>query len=163
MRGVIGILVLVSLGAAAWSQGDSGEPVQRFGIPANPDKYPQNKPDVALSSAVKAVELGKIDYLLAHLVDPVFVDKHVQEYRGQINRDLKEQARTLLAFERFVDETRDHFRSDPGILKELSQFARAGKWDVKDSSAEATVASIPGRHVFMKKFQQGWVLENRQK
>jgi len=158
MRGVVCFILVVGF----CSHAAAGEKlVLRFRIPANTDKYPRDKAEVALASAVKAIELGEIDYLLAHLVDPAFVDKRVQEYRDNIKQDVKDEGKTLLAFDRLVKETRDHFKGDPGIVKELQQFAKAGTWETTDNTAEAKLPALPARRVFMKKVQGQWYLENR--
>jgi len=162
MRGVVGLLVGFVLIVSFWSGAAAGEKlVLRYRIPANYDKYPQDKPNVALVSAVKAIELGQIDYLLAHLADPAFVDKIVQEYRDKIKQDVKDEGKTLLAFDRLVNETKEHFKGDPGIVKELQQFAKSGVWETKENMAEATLPAVPARRVFMKKVQGQWYLEDR--
>jgi hypothetical protein len=69
----------------------------------------------------------------------------------------------LLAFDRLVAETAEHFKADPIAVKELQQFARSAEWETKDGTAEAQVKSVPGRRVFMKKVQDRWYLEDRQK
>lgn len=164
MRNVAGITVGVSVLLGLWGSVEAQEKlVIHYGVPANYDKFPQDNPKVALASAVKTIELGQIDYLLAHLADPTFVSKRVEEYRVQIRQDLKEDAKMLLAFDRLVQETRDHFKADPAAVKELQQFARSGEWETRDDSAEAKLASIPTRRVFMKKIQPLWYLEDRQK
>ncbi|HEV3084092.1 MAG TPA: hypothetical protein VGY66_30190, partial [Gemmataceae bacterium] len=146
MRGFISVVVGISVAVGVWGQADAGEKlVLRYRIPANYDKYPQDKPNTALSSAVKAIELGQIDYLLAHLADPAFVDKRIQEYRAQVAQTVKDEGKTLLAFDRLVSETRDHFKGDPALVKELQQFARSGTWETKDNAAEAHLATIPSR------------------
>src|SRR5271167_1104851 len=106
MRGVVGVLIGVSVAVGVWGHATAGENlVLRYRIPANYEKYPQDKPNAALTSTVKAIELGQIDYLLAHLADPAFVDKRIQEYRAQVTQDVKEESKTLLAFDRLVSET----------------------------------------------------------
>jgi hypothetical protein len=164
MRGFVSMLVGVCVAVGVWGQADAGEQlVLRYRIPANYDKYPQDKPNAALTSAVKAIELGQIDYLLAHLADPAFVDKRIQEYRAQVAQTVKDEGKTLLAFDRLVSETRDHFKGDPALVKELQQIAKAGSLETKDNSAEAQLATIPSRRVFVKKVQQLWYLEDRQR
>ena len=124
MRKAVGVVVVVTGLIGVWGSVEAGEKVVlRYRIPANYDKYPQDKPNVALASAVKAIELGQIDYLLAHLVDPAFVDKRVEEYRTQVKAAVSDDSKTLLAFDRLVNETKDHFKADPAAVKELQQFA----------------------------------------
>ena len=163
MRKAVGLVAAIGL-IGFWGSVEAGEKlVLRYRIPANYDKYPQDKPNVALASAVKAIELGQVDYLLAHLADPACVDKRVEQYRAQVKANVPAEGKTLLAFDRLVNETKDHFKADPGAVKELQQFARSATWDTKDNSAEAQLPSVPARRVFMKKIQQLWYLEDRQK
>jgi hypothetical protein len=166
MRGVVGLVMGGCLLASAWAA--AGEPlVIRYRIPANYEKYPQDTPAKALASVVKAVELGQIEYLLAHLADPAFVDRRVDEYKAQHSHLVKEKAREdgriLLAFERLTNETRDHFKGEPGLVKELQRFAQKGEWETKDGIAVAQLKSIPTRRVFMKEIQKRWYLEDRQR
>jgi hypothetical protein len=164
MRRAVGVVFGVGMLIGGWGAAEAQEKlIIRYGVPATYDKYPQDNPKGALASVVKAIELGQIDYLVAHLADPGFVDKRVGEFRSQVTEDLKEDAKTLLAFDRLVKETTEHFKADPAAVKELQQFARSGEWTVQNDAAEAKVASVPTRHVFMKKSQQLWYLEDRQK
>lgn len=156
---VVGLSMLMGVGSSVEAGGQQGP----YKVAPNYDKYPQDNPKIALASAVKAIELGQIDYLLAHLVDPTFVSKRVQEFRSQITQNLSEDDKALLAFDRLVKETLDHFKADPSAVKELQQFARSGEWQTTDNSAEAKLASVPTRRVFMTKVQQLWYLENKQK
>jgi hypothetical protein len=164
MRGVAGFLVVLMLIGGALGQGAGGDkPVIRYRIDANFEKYPQNEPRQALASVVKALEAGQYEYLLAHLADPAFVDKRVEEYKAQIKQKLAEDGKTLLAFDRLANETREHFKEDPGTVRELLLFAKSGDWETKDANAEARVKTIPARRVFMKKIDNRWYLEDRQK
>jgi hypothetical protein len=163
MRGVGACLVGFIVATGLWGQAPGGDkPVVRFRIIADYDKYPQDKPNVALASVVKAIQLDRIDYLLAHLADPAFVDKRVQEYKAQVTQNLSDEGKTLLAFDRLVTETGAHFKADPTIVKDLQQFAKSAEWETKDSTAEAQWKGNPARRVFMKKINPKWYLEDRQ-
>jgi hypothetical protein len=164
MRAVVCLLVGMIVVTCVLSQAAGGDKaVNRYRIDANREKYPQGEPQQALTSVVKALEAGQYEYLLAHLADPTFVDKRVEEYKAQIKQKLGDDAKTLLAFDRLANETRDHFKDDPGALKELQLFAKSGEWDSKEATAEAQLKSIPGRRVFLKKMDNRWYLEDRQK
>jgi hypothetical protein len=64
-------------------------------VPPNLDLFPQNTPQVALSSAVKAVEKGRTDYLAAHLIDPAFIDPKVAERARSMEKDVAADLRAL--------------------------------------------------------------------
>src|SRR5947209_5976667 len=66
-------LALVNAGAAQ----DQDKLGKRYGLDVNPGFYPQKTPQEALLSIAKAIESRRLDYLLAHLADPRFVDDTV--------------------------------------------------------------------------------------
>jgi hypothetical protein len=149
--------VLFALTAAAQDEKDA----PRYGFDYNHALYPQKKPDEAIRSIVKAIDGKRIDYLLAQLADPKYVDSQVAQYKALYTKG-KDDARTFLAFDRLVNETVEYYLSDPILLKELRMFARDGKWDVEEDVATGTVKDVPARKVFLKKIGERWFLENRQ-
>lgn len=80
MRSVHAVAVLLAVGSAAVAEElkDITLPT-RYGISPSGDLYPQGTPKEALASAAKLVEKGRYAYLLAHVVDPAFVDARVAE------------------------------------------------------------------------------------
>ncbi len=134
---------------------------KRYGFEANENRYPQKAPDEALKSVLLAIANKKIEYLVAQLADPEFVDGRIKDYMKNLSGS--EEARSLRAFSRLVQETTDHFLDDPLLVKELKLFAKEGEWKADDKTASATVKSLPERQVFMRKIQNRWFLENRQK
>ena len=114
------ILMLVGLDAVAGQQ--AGESVnKRYGHEIEPAKYPQGSPDVALKSVLQAIDDRRIDYLMAQLADPAFVDKKVAEYKNRFQGP--ERARITLAFDHLVKETARYFQDDPSLVRELRRFA----------------------------------------
>jgi hypothetical protein len=57
-------------------------------VPANLDLFPQDSPKASLTSAVKAVEKERTDYLAAHLIDPAFIDRKVEERAGLMQKEV---------------------------------------------------------------------------
>jgi hypothetical protein len=55
------------------------EPEPRFGIQAKLKVYPQATPKKALESALEASERGDYSYLVAHLLDPAFVELRIAD------------------------------------------------------------------------------------
>jgi hypothetical protein len=133
----------------------------RYGFDYNPVLYPQKKPDDAIKSIVKAIDAKRVDYLLAQLADPKFVDAQVADYRALFPRG-KEDARTFLAFDRLVTDTVQYFLSDPILVKELRKFAAEASWEVEDALATGTRKDVPARKVFLRRIGDRWFLENRQ-
>jgi hypothetical protein len=55
----------------------------RFGIPPKAKAYPQDTAKQALLSTIEAIEKGDLKYVLAHLLDPGFVELRVAERAKQ--------------------------------------------------------------------------------
>jgi hypothetical protein len=152
--------VALALGAAAQDEKPEQE-ARRYGFDYNHALYPQKKPEEAIKSIVKAIDGKRVDYLLAQLADPKYVDSQIAQYKANFTTG-KDDARTFRAFDRLVNETVEYFLSDPLLIKELRQFARDGKWEIEEDVATGTVKDVPARKVFLRKIGDRWFLENRQ-
>ena len=146
----VAVVVLVGLVgvAGAWAADDREQPARRYGIDPSPNTYPQDDPKATLGSVIKAMEGKKIDYLLAQLADPKFVDRRVRLYDGK--------------FESLVKETAGHLANDPTLLKTLKRMAREGEWEVGDAAASVSLKDNKEKRVFLKKIGNRWFFENRQ-
>ena len=132
----------------------------RYGFVYNPGLYPQKKPQDAIQSVIKAIDAKHVDYLLAQLAEPKFIDAQVAEYKASGAKG-DEEARTYVAFRRLVADTVDYFVGDPLLVKELRLFARDAKWEIDEGVATGTLKGSP-RKVFLKQIGDRWFLENRQ-
>jgi hypothetical protein len=151
MGRTLAALIVVSLatGLQAQESGDQ-KPARRYGVEPRVRDYPQATPKEALASVISAIEANRIDYLLAHLTDPKFVDDRVkQNYRGD--------------FDRLVRETTTKLRDNPETVKEFRRYLKEGEWETSDKSAAARLKDVRDRQVFLRKLDQRWYLENRQK
>lgn len=156
------MLALWFLGFVAHAQDDPKKKAPpRFGFDVDEVTFPQKTPAEAMSSIVKAVDRQKVDYLLAHMADPLFVDYWVEQYKKGFTQG-KEEGKRLLAFERLVRVTGAYYQNDPLIVKDLRAFARDAKWDEKDDLAIGTVETVPARKIYLRKFGDRWFLENKQ-
>jgi len=133
---------------------------KRYGYTYEPNLYPQKTPQEALQSVIRALDRGKIDYLLAHLADPKFVDDNITLYASSFKGS--EDARVALAFERLIRETGLHFQEDPLLVKELRQFLKDADWEMQEDSAVGTLKNASPRRVFFRKLEERWFLENKQ-
>lgn len=133
---------------------------KRYGSTYEAILYPQKTPQEALQSLMKALDGRRIEYLLAHLADPKFVDSRVSEYAAFLKGN--EEARVIVAFERLTRETALHFQEDPQLVKELRQFVKDADWEVQDGVATGTLKSGSPRKVFLRQLEDRWFLENRQ-
>src|SRR5438309_1885313 len=105
------LCIVVVCAANSVAQPPKDSPPHRYGIEANLRDYPQETAKETLASVLLAVERGRINYLLAHLADPAFVDKRVKEsYGGD--------------FEELVRETTGKLADNPAALKELQRYLK---------------------------------------
>jgi hypothetical protein len=147
---------LLALGIVlAWTAVVPAQPPQetaprRYGIEANLRDYPQESPKETLASVLRAIERRRINYLLAQLADPAFVDKRVREVYGG-------------NFEELVRETTHKLADDPAVGKELVRFLKDGEWEGGETTATVKLKDVKDRQVFFHTIGRRWYLENRQK
>jgi hypothetical protein len=192
-RRIVGIaltLLAAGLGLCAVAQEPDQRTLERrYKIDYNPVNYPQKTPQDGLKAIVKALDSGAYEYMLAHLVDPKFVETRVAEYftimypkeqlrledeaialtddlklrkRLEIERDHRLLDRQVLAFGRLVAETKKHFAEDPVLVRELQQMSRGGEWDADDTKATCSLKAVTPRKVFFKVREGRWFMEERQ-
>ncbi len=142
MRKSLILAVLFSAGAAALAQPPAAAPAPlstRFGIAVNLDTFPQKTAALAVTSAARAVEIGKVDYLAAHLIDPAFVDARVADRAAllepQADRDLR--------------AARDAQRADPNrpgdrLPYDPAAFAAAVRAEAEARAFRQVVESVRG-------------------
>jgi hypothetical protein len=133
----------------------------RYGFEVDLKDFPQKTPQDTLRSIVKAWDVQRFDYLLAHLADPGFIDARVEVYKRNYPNG-PDQARALLAFEKVVAEIRAHFMADAALIAELRRFSKEGDWDVAEETAVGTHPLLADRYVFMRKINDRWFMENHQ-
>src|SRR6267143_518225 len=93
------VLGLVCLATASSAQDEKKKSERRFGFDVDEETFPQKTPDETMKSIAKALNRGKVDYLLAHLADPSYVDYWVDQYKV-VYKEGKEAGKLLLAFDR---------------------------------------------------------------
>jgi hypothetical protein len=156
-------LIVAALAWSAAAQEPPAKPgklTKRFGYDFIAELYPQKTPQEALQSIVKAIETKRVDYLVAHLADPQFVDPRIVEYKALYQGG--EAGRAVLAFDRLVRETTLHFQEDPVLLKELRLFAKEAEWEGKEDETVGTLKKGSPRRVYLRKAEERWFLQNRQ-
>lgn len=122
--------------------------IKRYNVEPDLDTYPQGAPKEALGSVLRAIEQKRINYLLAQLADPEFVDNRVKTYGGN--------------FDELVKEATDKLVNDPSTVKQLRRFLREGEWEMDETSASARIKEVNER-VFFRKVEGRWYLEDRSK
>ena len=163
MRHSLLLLVAVPLLTASAQDEEKKAPKDRprYGFDYNPTIYPQNTPKDTLASILKAIDNQRVDYMLAQLAEPKFVDQQVNAYRSQFP-SAKDDAQTFLAFDKLVAETTRYYQSDPILVKQLRKFARDAEWETGDDVASGAVKDVAARKVNMKKIGERWYIENKQ-
>jgi hypothetical protein len=119
----------------------------RHGVVADVESFPQSSPKETLRSVLKAIDLKRLDYLLAHLSDPDWVDHRVSITGG--------------GFPELVKEAAD--RLDPPTVKELRRFLKDGEVEQLDSSAVLRLKEIKDRVVRFRKIDRSWYLVHSRK
>ena len=140
------LLSLMMLAAAvrAEDKKETDAPV-RYGVVADLKSYPQGSPKETFGSVLKTIEAGRIDYLLAQLTDPAFVDERVKRLFGG-------------KFDQQVAETKA--KLDPPTVKQLHRFHDKGAWSEENAKAAVSLNDVPERVVNLKKIGPRWYLEN---
>jgi hypothetical protein len=150
MRRLIALLIgtVCASGAPAQQPKDT-KPDKRYGIEADLLTYPQAEPKETLASVIKAIDGGRINYLLAQLADPDWVDQRVKQIHGG-------------KFDAMVDETTTKLSSDRTTIKELRRFLNEGNWETTGDTASAQVKDIKNRRVYLRKIGRHWFFETQQ-
>jgi hypothetical protein len=153
------MLAVVMVCTASAAQEKKAPP--RYGFDVDETTFPQKSPVEAMKSIGIALDRKRVDYMLAQMADPTYVDYWVDRYKVDFTQG-KEAGKRLLAFDRLARETKAYFENDPLILKDLRIFAKEAKWDEKEDAAVGSVESIPARKVYLRKIGERWFLENKQ-
>jgi hypothetical protein len=135
------------LTAAATGQDKKGG--ARYGVDPNGDQFPQKTAKETLDSVIKAIQLKRIDYLLAQLTDPAWVDKEVKDTHGG-------------KFEELIKTTTTKLIDDPETVQQFRRYAKDGEWEDGEEAASVKLKDTKDR-VFFKKVGDRWFLENRKK
>jgi hypothetical protein len=125
----------------------AAEPATRHGVSSNLKNFPQATPKEALASALKAVDLKRVDYLLAHLVDTEWVDRRADLYQGGFPELVRESTAKL----------------DGPSVKQLQRFLSEGEFETLDASAVVRLPKTPDRVVRLRKVGERWFLRNLSK
>ena len=119
----------------------------RYGIAVDVRTYPQGTAKETLASVLKAVEARRVDYLVAQLADPAFVDDRVQRLYGG-------------RFEEQVEDTRG--RLDARTVKLLERFLKDGDWQ-EDKERVTVRLKDDDRRLRFKKIDGRWFMEHASK
>lgn len=131
------LVVLVSSAALA-----ADPPAKRFGVAPDSKTYAQGTPKETLASVLKAIDLKRPDYVVAHLADPDFVDRRAKE----------------TGYDELLAETTAKLIGDAGTAKKLRAFLEKGTWDEKGDAASVGLPDKTDRTVSFRKVGGRWFL-----
>src|SRR5438046_1698080 len=86
-RPVLAAVALLGAALLAAAQEAPKAPTEvpaRFGVPVRPKTFPQATAKEVLRSAIEAADKREYTYLLAHLMDPQFVDARLADRAKQL-------------------------------------------------------------------------------
>jgi hypothetical protein len=147
MRSTIALLVAAIVLPMAAAQ-DKDAP-NRLQVIYDPGNYPQTTPQEALGSVVKALGRDRYDYLVAHLLDPAFVDDQ-----------LKTEKTTP---EQLGKSVKAHMEEDPELLKLMKRFLAEGDFSAGAERVTVSLKGVDDKQVFLRKVGERWYMENRRK
>jgi len=174
---IVVAIAIVSIGTAA-----AQDVPPRFDVLHNPDLYKQDTPQETLNAVLGAIARDRFDYVVAHLLDPAFVEARLATNRAYFERVAAEQigstgggaglkgvdlelrirdVATRLAFRDLGRRIREKLTDEPDNLRDMKRFARDGQFQVAGESATATVKDVKDRAIYFKKVNDRWFLENR--
>jgi hypothetical protein len=154
----------------------------RFDVIYNADFYKQDSPQEALKASLGAISRDRYDYLLAHLIDPAFVDARLASTQTYFERIAAEQigataaGKTLNAAEfqarvrevamrmnikQLGEQIRQKLLDEPENLKDLKRFAREGQFQEAGDTATAAIKDVKDGALYFKKVGGRWFLDNK--
>jgi hypothetical protein len=148
MRLLAAVLAFVCISSPAAAGPEQVEGAKRYGVEADLKSYPQGTPKETLASVLKAVESKRIDYLVAQLADPEYIDERVKRTFGG-------------KFEEQVNDTRT--KLDPPAVKLLERFLKEGDWIGKESPVSVVLKGVKDRAVTFVKIGDRWYMQNNDK
>jgi hypothetical protein len=174
-------LVLVVTPVAIAQQAAKDE--RQFGISLNSDFYPQDSPKNTMTSLIRALDKERYDYIVAHLLNPAYVDEQLRaaaptfenearehvareglDKKGFTNEFIRERVRQLAAQENFanlVRRVKATLEGSPESVKELRKLAREGEVIEGGESTSVKHKEIKDRALFMRNILGRWYLENK--
>lgn len=147
MRKSTALAMLVLFAGLSAAQAPREKLGRRYNMEPDLDLYPQATPQDCLGSVLKAMTNGRMDYLMAQLAEPDYVDERVKQVHGG-------------RFDALVREAQAKLAADPGIMKRLRSFLQDGEWSVQDVTASSRVKDIPAQ-VYFRKLDGRWFFDNR--
>jgi hypothetical protein len=169
MRNSLALAAVLLTGLTAFGQNKPMFP-PRFGIAAETEFFPQDSPKQLLASLDKAFTRKRIDYVLAHLLEPNYADAKVGEYYrkrfGRLPDDDREftiekrDARAKEALMDFVAEVEDHVASESKKTLRLRRLLKEGNVEEAGTTAKVTLKDAPTMALTLRQVEGRWFMDN---
>jgi hypothetical protein len=144
----IGLLASVAIALALPAIPVQGlAPAARFKVTPDLKAYPQATAKEAFASVLAAVKNKRIDYLLAQLADPDWVEGRIAAYEGGFDELVKETTAKL----------------DPPAVKRLGRFLADGEFETVDATAVVRLKDIKDRVVRLRRVDGRWYFQSLSK
>lgn len=162
------LMAALIFGSVGLCQEKKPELPPRFGVPAETELYPQTSPKTTMISITKAFQRNRIDYLLAHLIEPSFVDAKVaQFYRLKFGKSPEEdrenpdhQKRIRDAFDDLMKEVNKHMSDEPKQSGYLMKLLNEGSIEEAGTSAKVTHKDAPNVALSLLQVDGRWYMIN---
>jgi len=140
---LVGVAVVVVVTVPV-TPANGRELAARYRVAADLKTYPQGTAKDAFAAVLKAIENKRIDYLLAQLADPDWVDGRVNVYEGGFDELVKETTAKL----------------DPPAVKRLGRFLKDGEFETLGSTAVVRLKGVKDRVVRLRRADGRWYLQS---
>lgn len=146
---ILTIIPLFLLICLVWAPTTSGQTTPlRYGIGRDLNAFPQDSPLTLKSSILKSLEAGRIDYLIAHLTDPKFIDPRIaKSFEGKLENQARETKAKLVGTE---------------LGNQLKLILQGGQLTIKGNEAVIIHPKLGnGLIVRFLKIEKLWYMDNR--
>jgi hypothetical protein len=181
MRLFMGLLLALLFSPLAAAQ--DKEPERRFGLSQYPQLYSQESPKKALASLLRAMEKNRYDYIVAHLLEPGYVDEQLKIsypiYEKQATEQVRKEELEKKGFDRnfirnrvaqlavqanfeyLVGRVKAKLDNDPESAKELKRMGRDGEFQEGGESSAVRLKDIKDRALYFRHIGDRWFIENK--
>jgi hypothetical protein len=144
MRLFVAMMLVLGCGVMASGQGAR---FTRYNVDYDSNSFPQDTPKHALNSVIRALNEKRVDYLLAQLTEPEFVDDQVRKvYAGN--------------FDELVKAVRSKITNDPDVMKNLVRFSREGEWQLGETATSVKLKELR-EQAYFRKIDNRWYFQNQ--
>ncbi len=143
MRKSLSFAVVLILASQSWAQqGKPKTPEEtppRFGVPFKGNAYLQSTPKEALNSVIEAAEKNDFNYLVAHLLEPSFVDGRIADRAKQYEPAM---SANLAALREFQQKNLDKVQPESRVPVEAAKFRARVEADAKAAAFKQLVRDV---------------------